>query len=67
MSQRLSVCAFQRRVVFQCVWFAGMDSVRYLSLPRLMEELDLTHGAGRFAKLMASDAKTDLLILDYSG
>ena len=39
-------------------------SVRYLRLPRLMEELGLAHGDGRFAKLMAGYAKTDLLILD---
>ncbi|EPN14435.1 ATP-binding protein, partial [Pseudomonas syringae] len=38
-------------------------SVRYLRLPRLMEELGLAHGDGRFAKLMAGYAKTDLLIL----
>jgi DNA replication protein DnaC len=42
-------------------------SVRYLRLPRLMEELGLAHGGGRFAKLMASYAKTDLLILDDWG
>lgn len=39
-------------------------SVRYLRLPRLMEELGLAHGDGRFAKLMTGYAKTDLLILD---
>ncbi|MBV4483879.1 IS21-like element helper ATPase IstB [Pseudomonas khavaziana] len=39
-------------------------SVRYL---RLMEELGLAHGDGRFAKLMAGYAKTDLLILDDWG
>ncbi len=38
--------------------------VRYLRLPRLMEELGLAHGDGRFAKLMAGYAKTNLLILD---
>ncbi|KPX12840.1 IS21-like element helper ATPase IstB [Pseudomonas syringae] len=42
-------------------------SVRYLRLPRLMEELSLAHGDGRFAKLMAGYAKTDLLILDDWG
>ncbi|MFB3306638.1 IS21-like element ISPsy14 family helper ATPase IstB [Pseudomonas sp. AMR01] len=42
-------------------------SVRYLRLPRLMEELGLAHGDGRFAKLMAGYAKTDLLILDDLG
>ncbi|EPN22780.1 ISPsy14, transposition helper protein, partial [Pseudomonas syringae pv. actinidiae ICMP 19099] len=40
-------------------------SVRYLRLPRLMEELGLAHGDGRFAKLMAGYAKTDLLILGH--
>ena len=42
-------------------------SVRYLRLPRLLEELGLAHGDGRFAKLMSSYAKTDLLILDDWG
>ena len=32
-----------------------------------MEELGLAHGDGRFAKLMAGYAKTDLLILDDWG
>ncbi|RMO16961.1 hypothetical protein ALQ46_200040 [Pseudomonas savastanoi pv. phaseolicola] len=41
--------------------------MRYLRLPRLMEELGLAHGDGRFAKLMAGYAKTDLLILDDWG
>ncbi len=42
-------------------------SVRYLRLPRLMEELGLAHGDGRLTKLMAGYAKTDLLILDDWG
>ena len=42
-------------------------SARYLRLLRLMEELGLAHGDGRFAKLMAGYAKTDLLILDDWG
>ncbi|KPZ08656.1 ISPsy14, transposition helper protein, partial [Pseudomonas amygdali pv. ulmi] len=42
-------------------------SVRYLRLPRLMEELGLAHSDGRFAKLMAGYAKTDLLVLDDWG
>lgn len=42
-------------------------SVRYLRLPRLLEELGLAHGDGRFPKLMSSYAKTDLLILDDWG
>ena len=41
--------------------------MRYLRLPRLLEELGLAHGDGRFAKLMSSYAKTDLLILDDWG
>lgn len=41
--------------------------MRYLRLPRLMEELALAHGDGRFAKLMAGYAKTDLIILDDWG
>jgi DNA replication protein DnaC len=41
--------------------------VRYLRLPRLLEDLGMAHGDGRFAKLMASYAKTDLLILDDWG
>lgn len=42
-------------------------SLRYLRLPRLMEELGLAHDDGRFAKLMAGNAKTDLLILNDWG
>ncbi|PAM57369.1 AAA family ATPase, partial [Acinetobacter baumannii] len=42
-------------------------SVRYLRLPRLLEELGLAHGDGRFAKLMSSYAKTALLLLDDWG
>lgn len=42
-------------------------SVRYLRLPRLLEDLGMAHGDGRFAKLMGSYAKTDLLILDDWG
>ena len=34
-------------------------SVRYLRLPRLLEELGLAHGDGRFAKLMSGYAKTE--------
>src|SRR3989344_5849862 len=41
--------------------------VSHLRLPRPMEELGLAHGDGRFAKLMAGFAKTDLLILDDWG
>ncbi len=36
-------------------------------MPRLLEELGLAHSDGRFAKLMSSYAKTDLLILDDWG
>ena len=39
----------------------------YLRLPRLFEELGLAHGDGRFTKLMAGFAKTDLIILDDWG
>lgn len=39
----------------------------YLRLPRLFEDLSLAHGDGRFAKLMAGFAKTDLIILDDWG
>jgi len=39
----------------------------YLRLPRLFEDLSLAHGDGRFTKLMASFAKTDLIILDDWG
>jgi DNA replication protein DnaC len=41
--------------------------VRYLRLPRLMEELGLAQGDGRLAKLMAGNANTDLLILGDQG
>jgi len=39
----------------------------YLRLPRLFEDLGLAHGDGRFTKLMAGFAKTDLIILDDWG
>ena len=39
----------------------------YLRLPRLFEELRLAHGDGRFPKLMATFAKTDLIVLDDWG
>ena len=39
----------------------------YLRLPRLFEELTLAHGDGRFPKLMAAFAKTDLIVLDDWG
>ena len=39
----------------------------YLRLPRLFEELGLAHGDGRYTKLMAAFAKTDLIILDDWG
>jgi DNA replication protein DnaC len=42
-------------------------TTRYLRAPRLFEELQLAHADGRFPKLMASYAKTDLLVLDDWG
>lgn len=39
----------------------------YLRLPRLFQELALAHGDGRFPKLMATFAKTDLIVLDDWG
>ncbi len=42
-------------------------STRYLRAPRLAEELRLAHADGRFPKLMASYAKTDLIVLDDWG
>jgi DNA replication protein DnaC len=41
--------------------------VQYQRLPRLLEELHLAHGDGRFPKLMAGLAKTDLIVLDDWG
>jgi len=41
--------------------------VQYLRLPRLLEELHLAHNDGRFPKLMAGLAKTDLIVLDDWG
>jgi DNA replication protein DnaC len=41
--------------------------VQYLRIPRLFEELHLAHGDGRFPKLMAALAKTDLIVLDDWG
>ncbi len=42
-------------------------SALYLRLPRLLTELDISRGDGRYPKLMASLAKTDVLILDDWG
>jgi DNA replication protein DnaC len=42
-------------------------TTRYLRAPRLFEELRLAHADGRFPKLMASLAKTDLLLIDDWG
>src|SRR5207244_4858192 len=42
-------------------------TVLYLRLPRLLQELPIAKGDGRYPKLMASLAKTALLILDDWG
>lgn len=42
-------------------------SALYLRLPRLFSELDISRGDGRYPKVLASLAKTDLLILDDWG
>ena len=42
-------------------------SVLYHRLPRLLEELTIAHADGRFAKLMRSFARTDLIVLDDWG
>lgn len=39
-------------------------TIRYLRAPRLFEGLHLAHADGRFPKLMAGYAKTDLIVLD---
>lgn len=41
--------------------------VEYLRVPRLFEQLRLAHADGRYPKLMAGLAKTDLLVLDDWG
>ena len=42
-------------------------SVRYLRLPRLLSELALAHGDGRYPRVLASFARMDLLVLDDWG
>ena len=42
-------------------------SVLYLRLPRLLQELSIAKGDGRYVRLMKSLAKTDVLILDDWG
>ena len=42
-------------------------SVRYFRSSRLLEQLTIAHGDGRFAKLINQLAKTDLLVLDDWG
>lgn len=42
-------------------------SVRYLRLPRLLNELSLAKGDGRYRRLLAQLARTDLIVLDDFG
>ena len=42
-------------------------TVQYLRLPRLLQDLNLAKADGRYPKLMAGYAKTDLLLLDDWG
>jgi DNA replication protein DnaC len=42
-------------------------SVRYLRLPRLLEQLRIAHGDGSWSRLMGQLARTELLILDDWG
>lgn len=42
-------------------------SVRYLRLPRLLEELPIAHADGSYGKLLSQLLKTDLVILDDFG
>lgn len=42
-------------------------TVQYLRLPRLLQDLNLARADGRYPKLMACYAKTDLLLLDDWG
>ena len=42
-------------------------TVLYLRLPRLLHELAIARGDGRYPKLLASLAKTDLIVLDDWG
>lgn len=42
-------------------------SVRYFRSSRLLEQLTIAHGDGRFAKQVIQLAKTDLLVLDDRG
>jgi DNA replication protein DnaC len=45
----------------------GLDKPLFRRLPRLFDELTVSRGDGRYAKLMASLAKVDVLILDDWG
>jgi len=42
-------------------------ATRYVRLPRLLEQLRISHGDGSYARLMVQLLKTDLLILDDWG
>jgi DNA replication protein DnaC len=42
-------------------------SAHYIRLPRLLPELHIAKGDGRYGRLLASFAKTDLLVLDDWG
>ncbi|MEM5353457.1 ATP-binding protein, partial [Paraburkholderia caribensis] len=39
-------------------------STLYLKMPRLNEDLAIAHGSGRYARLLAQWAKTDVLLMD---
>jgi len=53
--------------VFVPTWIFQSYSAHYLRLPRLWRDLTVAKGDGRYAKLLASWAKVDLLILDDFG
>jgi DNA replication protein DnaC len=57
----------KRVVSFESPLTARAGPYMYLRLPRLLQELPLAKGDGRYPKLMASLAKTALLILDDWG
>ena len=42
-------------------------SAMYFRLPRLLQQLDVAKGDGRYAKMLKSFAKTDLLVIDDWG
>ena len=54
-------CAFAHKAIRQ--GFSGL----YVRLPRLLEDIGIAHGDGRYLKLLNQISKTDVLVIDDFG